>query len=169
MISGPAVEWMEVGEPPATIGQEAAERMRRMLPAFSLLGGFLFGGLAGWAAIVLWPGATSWSFPRTDELFLAVGIPVGVADFFATRWMVPWLAAQSLLHVRRLSVFGGQLRVEPTTGTSFEVPVRQVRVSESPVVDGWYSVRIVDGKVSPAFYVPGSVAVRLAEALRSHP
>lgn len=79
----PPMNWIDIGEPPAEIEAWRAARIKRLLPIGSVLGGAFVGTLAGYAGVTIWPGALSWPLVREVELFLAVAVPVGIADLLA--------------------------------------------------------------------------------------
>ncbi|MCI4351989.1 MAG: hypothetical protein L3K14_01180 [Thermoplasmata archaeon] len=112
--------------------------MKKFIPVGSVLGGFLSGGFAGFAAVNVWPGASSWPFTVKMELFLGIAIPVGVAEFFINRCIIPLLARASLLRVRRVAIFDGKLYLDQFSGASTERPLKQVSVSKEAIAGGWY-------------------------------
>jgi len=158
-------DWIDIGEPSAAVEAVQTARMRRILPFASIGGGLIFGGIAGFAATTLWAGVGTWSIVQQVELFIAVAGPVGIAEFFLNRWMVPWLAARARLQVRRISVFDGKLHIEQLARKPIVVPLKRVRVSDKPTADDWFSVSLLGGQFSPYFFVPNLAASRLKSAI----
>jgi hypothetical protein len=161
-----ALNWMEVGEPPSSIEEARDQRWKKIRPYATFGGGFLIGGFAGFAGIVLWPGAWTWLLPTRVELFLAVAIPVGVVEFFLTGWMVPRIGRLAYLRVRRVAVHQGKLRIELTSGSTIEWALKSVRTSQSKAAPGWYAVWSASGRVTPSFYAPEAVTRAIADAPR---
>jgi hypothetical protein len=158
------LNWMEVGEPPSAIDEWRAARLRKLGPVTSALMGVFIAGIAGYAGVLLWPGALTWSFEGKAELFLATALPVGIVEFFAMLWLLAWVAKASELHVRRVATSEGKLHVEMLTGRSNEWPLTRVGVSNDPVAGGWHSVMMAAGRASVVFYVPPLVAASIRSA-----
>ena len=158
------LHWLSAGEPPTGIAERQTARMKRGLPYFSIGGGLLVGGFAGFAGVVLVYGG-SWPLPSSWGLFFAIAVPVGVASFFTTRTMVPWIGRASTMHVRRVAVSTGELHVEDMSGHLAVIPLARVSVAETPTEEGWLAVTIQGGRVAPFFYVPRFVGSTIASAL----
>lgn len=163
-VSSQPLDWIEVGEVPAAVDQWRTARLRRIQPISSVLGGLFLGGVAGYSAVNVWPGATAWPLRADAELFLAVAVPVGVFEFFFNRWFLGWIARVSELHVRRFAIYDGKLHLEQDSGRISRWPLKQVRVSKGAVAGGWYSVGIAAGRVTLTFYVPPLVATTIVNA-----
>jgi hypothetical protein len=162
--SAPPLYWIEVGEPPVEVDEWRAARLRKVRLISSVSGGVLLGGLAGFAGVTVWPGAMTWSFRTEAGLFLSIAIPVGIFEFFFSRWFLGWYARVSVLHVRRLAIFDGKLHIEQVSGRTSQWPLKQIWVSKDPVGGGWYSVGLAAGRASLSIYVPPLVAAAIATA-----
>jgi len=158
------LNWLAVGESPATIEESQADRLRRGLPYFSIGAGLLIGGLAGVCGVILVYGGR-WPTPTWVELFLVIAIPVAGASSFVNRLMVPWLIRASTLHVRRVAISSGELHIEDMSGHVTVVPLQRVGVSSTVTEEGWMVVMIQAGRVTPRFCVPGVVGTTISSAL----
>lgn len=164
-LSPQPVNWMEVGEPPTEVMAWRAARLAKAQTYGGLLIGLFIGGAAGFIVLLYWPGAASWSIVSRAELFVAVGIPIGVAEFFVNRVLLTMISRATLLHIRRLAIFDGKVYMERVVGGTIERPVKDVRVSKTSVVAGWYVVSLPAGRSSLAFFVPPLVGTALNSSL----
>src|SRR5271170_3693852 len=132
---------------------------------FSALGGTLIGTLGGFGGVAVWPGAIRWSFEIRAELFGAIAILLGVAEYLVMGWLVGLLVRASTLQVRRLAIFDGKLHFELTSGAKYDWPLARVSVSPEPLAGGWHTVGIIARRASASFFVPGPVASAISAAL----
>lgn len=157
------LNWQTIGETPAEVVKWKTERMRKVRFAGGVMGGFLVGGLAGFAsnAIASGPVSFSWNY----LLFFAVGIPVGIGDYlFFTGWFLPRLAQASQLQVRRVAISTEKLHLEQVSGKIVEWPLKGVRVSDKSLAGGWYVVSLPAGRTSLSFWAPPIVASSIRAA-----
>jgi hypothetical protein len=149
----------EVGEPPAAILAAQDARMRRIAPLLSTVSGVLFGGVVGFLIVfIAWPGANSWSLAARAELFLAFAVPFGLLDYLFMGFYIRMVSRATTLHVRRLSIADGKVRLERADGGTSVVVLKHLRVSEAPVAEAWHSVSYPAGRFAITFYVPADVA-----------
>ncbi len=160
---------MDVGEPPAVIAEARKARVKRLTPIFSSAMGVGFGLVCGYISTLFWPGATSWTQQAQLELFGVVAAVVGVAEFYGSMRLIPWVANASIVHVRRVAVLGDKLRIDPVSGNPIDYPLKDLRIGAAPEALDWYTVSLVGGRAVPTFYVPGAVASELRNAIPHKP
>lgn len=129
----------------------------------------VIGGLAGFIAITLVPGVSTWTLGGRLGLFFAVAIPVALAELVFARWYGRFLVAHLELAARRVAIVAGTLKVERTSGGIVDYPLELVHVSDAPTSGDWYVVRVLSGRASVTFYVPGPVAAALRGAPGGQP
>lgn len=157
--------WMDVGQPPSAVLDWKNARVKRLTPRLAVVSAVLFGPIAGFAGVAVWPGAQSWPLTTRLELFAGLAAVIGVADFFASLRVFPWLASASTLNVRRIAISGDNLRVEPVTGRPFDYPLKRLAVSSEPVAAGWHTISMNFGKVTATAFVPPAVQRAIAERM----
>lgn len=156
--------WTLLADPPRSVDPEIEQRVKRIIPV-AQAGGVVIGLVCGYIATIvattirLTP--TAWSTTQLIELFLAVAVPVCLAEFFLGPRILRWLSKASQLHVRSLQVTDGKLRVGLAAGRPFDVPLERLRISTVPVSDGWYRISVPAGRTSYRFYVQTEIAGRL--------
>jgi hypothetical protein len=128
----------------------------------SVAAGLTFGIVSGIGALVYSPvGFGGWSTAQT-ELFLLVGVPIGIGVFFFFRLVIPWGIRKGILSVARIAVDNGMLRIEQTGGPALSQPINRIWVSKKEVHGDWYSVSFNRGHAT--FFVPRPVATIIATA-----
>jgi hypothetical protein len=155
------MDWIEVGEPPTEVRAWRAARLKKAQAFGGILIGVLVGGIAGFLAVARWPGTQTWPLVTEVELFLAIAVPVGLAEFFVNRWTLARTARRNLLHVRRMTVVGGKLHIDQVSGPPIERPLKQVHVSKEAIAGGWFMVSLLAGRSALVFFVPPLTASAL--------
>jgi len=152
-------------DPPFDIDPEIARRLKRIIP-ISQAGGIVIGLVCGYVATVVattvlpaHPG--TWPTSQLVELFLAVAVPVALAEYFLSPRILRWMAKASRLRVRSLRVTDGKLRLELAVGKPFDVRLDHLSISPVAVSDGWYRISMPGGRTSLRFYVPTVIATKL--------
>jgi hypothetical protein len=170
-VPDPSVVWWEVGAAPPAITADRARRWRMVRHVLLPLGTAAFAGVAGFAAIVTWPGATAWSLTARVGLFLGVAILVGVAEYFYSIYILErLLRANTTLEIRQLALGTLGLWIAPYSGPMFEVPYDRVSISAVPLAEGWREGWIHGGEVGTSrFLVPAVVADGLSRANPKRP
>ena len=156
---------MLLQDPPFNLDPEIAGRLKRITPIMQA-GGVAIGLVCGYVATIV---ATTvlparpvvWPTSQLIELFLAVAVPVGLAEYFLSPRILQWMAKASRLRVRSLRVTDGKLRLELAVGKPFDVRLDHLRISPAAVSDGWYRISMPGGRTSLRFYVPTEIADKL--------
>jgi len=158
------VEWLTIGPPPVAVPADRARRIARVRRYGGVLAGLFFAGIVGFLAVIYWPGAYTGPFAFRVELFVAVGIPVGVAEYFVNGWLLALATRFTLLTVTRVKVEAGSLLVETLDGARSAYPLDRVSVLTNEVAGGWFLVVLAGERASSGFYVPKAVAAALHAA-----
>jgi hypothetical protein len=163
---GLGFDWVAVGEPPASVTGPVEARQRRILRWGPPFGAILIGTLVGYVVLQQFaPGFPTWPPGGRVEIWIGVGVPVAIGEFFFSRWYFTLLVKATNLHVGRLSVSNGELHIEVVGKPVFSVTLKRVLLSKASVGEGWFRLSIPAGKIVPRFYVPGNVASLVAAEL----
>jgi len=164
--SGLGIDWLEVGEPPDSVSVPLAASRKRYFDWVTRVGAIVFGTVVGYVVLQqIAPGFPGWPPGGRVEIWIGVGVPAGAVDFFLTRWYFALAQRAMRLHIRRLSISGGELHLEPVVGPAYSVSMKRVLITKPSVGEGWFQVTISRGRYSPSFPVPGSVAALIASEL----
>ncbi len=160
------LNWIEVGDPPPALTEWLAARARRVRVYGSIFAGLFMGGLVGYIGLYLWSGSSVWPLSTRAELFVAIAIPVGIAEYFSNGWILAWMGEKSGFRPRRVAIYAGNLYLDPGVGTTAQWPLGRVRVSKNPVAAGWSAVSLTlpVGWFVLSFYAPAPVAATIASA-----
>jgi len=161
-----ALDWMAVGKRPAEVDAWRLARLARIQRDSSRTAGIVVGGICGFVAVLVVPGAFAWPLGEFAALFLGVGVPLGVGEFYFNRWMLARRDRIRNTEVTRVAVSDRTLFVETDAGEVFDVPLRVCYITRNPVAAHWYAVSTVERGHSRAFFVPGAVASQLVSAKR---
>jgi len=157
----PSLDWMDLDPRPPAVEAWRAKRLESMQRSSSWIGAVLVGGLFGFVAVYVVPGAISWPLPKYAALFLGAGVPVGILEYFFNRWMLARGERLRTLDVKRVALSGRTLYVELDSGRLIQRALRQVYITRRPVAGGWHVVTLAAGARAPTFFVPPPVGASL--------
>lgn len=160
----PSPVWREIGDPPEAVTQSLerrAGRIRRLLAGF---GGVVVGGLVGFVVVFLLSAPQSGALASRLEWFFAVGLPVGLLEFFGTIQYLKWLDRRLRFQPRRIALQGRTLIGELASGERFDCPLTKIQLARDPVAADWYTVTLPLGRMRRFFLVPGPVAAEIRAA-----
>jgi len=158
----PLLNWMEIGDRPVAVAEWEARRFAVVQRIGSWVGGFVFGGVVGLLASYLVYGRGFW--PPNLPIFFAAGVPVGIGEFFFTRWFLLNIARAANLRAKRVAISGPLLHIELIAGNVVEWPLKSVHVSKDPIAGGWYTVSLPAGRTSLSFWAPPLIATSIRNA-----
>jgi hypothetical protein len=158
------VAWIEVGPPPASVAAARAQQIRRFVLVQTVPGAVVAAWVAGYLVTLLWPTTLTFGSPRWLEIFFAVGVPVGVADYVGFRFFWSSVNRRLLVPVRRVSISGPALWVEPETGESFPLSLRTLWIGRTTLSEGWQTIQWSAGRAARSFVAPPSVISQVKAA-----
>lgn len=160
----PLLNWVDIPEPPAEVEAVREARVKRLTPIIATISACMIGLVGAFATITLWRGSANWAASLTIERFVIIAVPLAIADYFLSLYLLRYVAKATNLKARRLAISGGKLCMELATGGRWDPPLKSVYVSTAEVASGWYSLTIQAGRTAAECFVPASVASMIAAA-----
>jgi hypothetical protein len=163
--ANPPLDWIDIGPLPQAVVAKRDQRAARLIVIGNVVSAVVTGSVAGYVATIFWTGASTWPIGMRLELFAAVALLVGAADFVVYRRYLVWIFKLKAPDIRRVALSNGKLHYERASGGSSAVKLSDVSVSSSPFAEDWFSVTLFAGsRASQSFLAPSAIASVISAA-----